>query len=113
MLADDEAGGGCRTGRRVATGAKFSLSTTAPRAASSKYQNLPVPNPTRGPRMMVKSSSLTLMATALALATASAPAQLSTPLDSAALAAFRWRPIGPVHMGGRITDIEAVPSNPS
>lgn len=41
-----------------------------------------------------------------------AAAQLSTPLDSATLAGFRWRPIGPAVMGGRITDIEAVPNNP-
>ena len=40
------------------------------------------------------------------------PAQLSTPLDSATLAGFRWRSIGPANMGGRVTDVEGVPGNP-
>ena len=40
------------------------------------------------------------------------PAQLTTPLDSTTLAAFKWRFIGPANMGGRVTDIEAVPGNP-
>jgi photosystem II stability/assembly factor-like uncharacterized protein len=31
-------------------------------------------------------------------------------LDSTLLSAFRWRPIGPANMGGRITDIEGLPS---
>jgi photosystem II stability/assembly factor-like uncharacterized protein len=31
-------------------------------------------------------------------------------LDSTLLSAFRWRPIGPANMGGRITDIEGIPS---
>lgn len=31
-------------------------------------------------------------------------------LDSVALAGFRWRPIGPANMGGRITDVEGIPS---
>ena len=39
-------------------------------------------------------------------------AQLTTPLDSTTLAGFRWRPIGPANMGGRVTDVEAVPDNP-
>src|SRR5206468_11757072 len=39
-------------------------------------------------------------------------AQLTTPLDSATLAGFRWRSIGPANMGGRVTDIEGVPGNP-
>src|SRR6185436_18748074 len=47
---------------------------------------------------------------ALSLA-GNAQAQLSTPLDSAALAAFRWRSVGPAIMGGRVTDIEADPRN--
>src|SRR5947209_2853997 len=33
-------------------------------------------------------------------------------LDSASLAAFRWRAIGPVNMAGRITDVEGDPKNP-
>ena len=37
-------------------------------------------------------------------------AQVSTPLDSAMLAALRWRPIGPATMSGRITDVEGIPS---
>ena len=37
-------------------------------------------------------------------------AQVSTPLDSAMLAALRWRPIGPANMSGRITDVEGIPS---
>ncbi len=43
---------------------------------------------------------------------ASLGAQLTTPLDSATLAAFRWRSIGPANMSGRITDIEGVAGNP-
>ena len=31
-------------------------------------------------------------------------------LDSTLLSAFRWRPIGPANMGGRITDVEGIPS---
>ncbi len=38
-------------------------------------------------------------------------AQLTGPLDSASLAAFRWRSIGPANMGGRVTDIEVDPRN--
>ena len=34
-----------------------------------------------------------------------------TPLDSATLAAFRWRNIGPANMSGRVTDIEVDPAN--
>ena len=39
-------------------------------------------------------------------------AQLTTPLDSATLAGFRWRSIGPANMGGRVTDVEGVAGNP-
>lgn len=46
-----------------------------------------------------------------ALSTTGAEAQLSTPLDSTTLSAFRWRSIGPAVMGGRITDIEGDPRN--
>jgi hypothetical protein len=57
--------------------------------------------------------SRVLSAVAVAVSV-SAPlsAQLSTPLDSTTLAGFRWRNIGPAVMGGRVTDIEAVPNNP-
>ncbi len=37
-------------------------------------------------------------------------AQLSQPMDSATLAAFRWRSIGPANMMGRVTDVEGLPS---
>ena len=37
-------------------------------------------------------------------------AQQSQPLDSATLAGFRWRNIGPATMGGRIADIAGIPS---
>jgi len=52
---------------------------------------------------------------AAALAAAPSPSALQAqqafhaPPDSAALAAFRWRNIGPANMGGRITDIEGIP----
>ncbi len=40
-----------------------------------------------------------------------APLLAQTPqLDSTVLAAFRWRNIGPATMGGRVTDIEGIPS---
>lgn len=53
-----------------------------------------------------------LLAACLAMSIArSLPAQLSTPLDSASLAAFRWRSIGPANMQGRVTDIEVDPRN--
>jgi len=41
---------------------------------------------------------------------ASAHAQVSAPLDSSSLAAFRWRSIGPANMSGRVTDVEGIPS---
>ena len=62
---------------------------------------------------MVKTSSLGVMAAALLVGAAPLTAQVSTALDSATIAGFPWRPIGPVNMGGRVTDIEAVPSSPS
>ncbi|MCY7379351.1 MAG: hypothetical protein LH467_08465 [Gemmatimonadaceae bacterium] len=31
-------------------------------------------------------------------------------LDSTLLTAFRWRPVGPANMGGRVTDVEGIPS---
>lgn len=40
------------------------------------------------------------------------PPPAAAPLDSATLAAFPWRAIGPAVMGGRVTDIEVVPGNP-
>jgi hypothetical protein len=55
---------------------------------------------------------LALAAVAALLAPAALRAQARAPLDSAALASFPWRAIGPAIMGGRVTDIEAVPNNP-
>ncbi len=37
-------------------------------------------------------------------------AQGPTALDSTVLSAFRWRSIGPANMGGRVADIEGIPS---
>lgn len=42
--------------------------------------------------------------------TAPLSSQLATPLDSAALEAFRWRAVGPANMAGRVTDVEGIPS---
>ena len=63
-------------------------------------------------------SSPRTLAVALALAASTLPAQQpssSAPagatLDSATIAAFRWRPVGPANMSGRITDIEVDPRN--
>ncbi|MEO5588728.1 MAG: hypothetical protein ABIS03_04010, partial [Gemmatimonadaceae bacterium] len=56
--------------------------------------------------------SVSLLAAGVALSLAApAHAQLSSPLDSAAMAAFRWRSIGPANMSGRVTDIEVDPRN--
>lgn len=54
---------------------------------------------------------LTALAGAL-LGAGTVSAQLTNPLDSATLAGFRWRSIGPANMGGRVTDVEAVAGNP-
>ncbi len=51
-------------------------------------------------------------ALAVTAAGTSAFAQLTTPLDSTVLNAFRWRAIGPANMGGRVADVEGVPNNP-
>ena len=53
------------------------------------------------------------LAVALIMSIGGAPglgAQLSQPLDSTTLAAFRWRSIGPANMMGRVTDVEGLPS---
>ena len=52
-----------------------------------------------------------IAAAAIAFTATGANAQLSSPLDSSTVAAFRWRSIGPANMGGRITDIEVDPHN--
>jgi photosystem II stability/assembly factor-like uncharacterized protein len=53
-----------------------------------------------------------LVAVAGLLAAGAAPAAAQAPaaLDSALLAGFRWRSIGPANMSGRITDVEGLPS---
>jgi len=38
------------------------------------------------------------------------PGQLTSRLDDATLSQFRWRPIGPANMSGRISDVEGIPS---
>ena len=38
-------------------------------------------------------------------------AQLTSTIDEATMAGFRWRSIGPANMGGRVTDIEVDPRN--
>jgi Sortilin, neurotensin receptor 3, len=54
---------------------------------------------------------LLLLAGAAITLSTSAAAQVSSTFDSATIAAFRWRSIGPAVMAGRITDIEADPRN--
>ena len=46
----------------------------------------------------------------IALGPFAALAQVSAPLDSATLAAFRWRSVGPANMSGRVTDVEGIGS---
>jgi photosystem II stability/assembly factor-like uncharacterized protein len=46
----------------------------------------------------------------LALGATGLNAQLPQPLDSTVMKAFRWRSIGPTNMGGRVTDVEGIPS---
>src|SRR5574341_1755725 len=53
--------------------------------------------------------SVTLLACALLPCAVSASAQSPFTLDSATLAGFRWRAVGPANMSGRITDIEGIP----
>jgi photosystem II stability/assembly factor-like uncharacterized protein len=47
---------------------------------------------------------------ALTLGAAGLDAQLTQPLDSTAMKAFKWRSVGPANMGGRVTDVEGLPS---
>jgi len=51
-----------------------------------------------------------LVVAALTVIVGGLNAQLTSPLDSAAMSAFRWRSIGPANMGGRVTDVEGLPS---
>jgi photosystem II stability/assembly factor-like uncharacterized protein len=50
-----------------------------------------------------------LLAVAALTGPSGAVAQVSTPLDSTVLAAFRWRLVGPANMMGRVSDIEGIP----
>jgi photosystem II stability/assembly factor-like uncharacterized protein len=45
-----------------------------------------------------------------ALFASPAVAQVTTPVEPSAFRALEWRAIGPVQMGGRVTDIEGIPS---
>ena len=51
------------------------------------------------------------IAAALALVAPMARGQMAAQLDSATLSLFEWRNIGPANMSGRVTDIEAHPTN--
>ncbi|MEO6210043.1 MAG: glycosyl hydrolase [Gemmatimonadaceae bacterium] len=51
-----------------------------------------------------------LMTSLLFAATPARAQHRATPLDSATLASFSWRNIGPADMGGRIADIVGIPS---
>ena len=57
---------------------------------------------------MRRSAPFALVVGALIASAPAAGAQLSTALDSATMAGFRWRSIGPVNMGGRTTDVEGI-----
>ncbi|HEU4631974.1 MAG TPA: hypothetical protein VFS08_19650, partial [Gemmatimonadaceae bacterium] len=44
-------------------------------------------------------------------ATAQAPLRTaSATIDSTTMAGLRWRQVGPANMGGRVTDVEGIPS---
>jgi len=51
-----------------------------------------------------------LVIAALVVGATGVNAQLTRPLDSTAMQAFKWRSIGPANMGGRVTDVEGIPS---
>src|SRR5688572_128516 len=53
---------------------------------------------------------LSRIAAGSVLAASAAGAQVTTAIDANAFSALQWRPIGPVQMGGRITDVEGIPS---
>lgn len=54
---------------------------------------------------------LWMAAVVLAVAATPLAAQRRITLDSTLLAAFRWRPVGPANMAGRITDVEGIPGS--
>ncbi|MEP7086686.1 MAG: hypothetical protein ABI884_05075, partial [Gemmatimonadota bacterium] len=69
--------------------------------------------PPRNAHLMHASRSIAHASLAAALLLPAAPAlaqRRATPLDSATLASFSWRNIGPADMGGRIADIVGIPS---
>ncbi len=47
---------------------------------------------------------------ALTLGATGLDAQLTHPLDSTTMKAFKWRSVGPANMGGRVTDVAGLPS---
>ena len=57
----------------------------------------------------MRGSALSLVGVLLAGLLAPCPI-LAQQLDSTLLTAFRWRPVGPANMGGRVTDVEGIPS---
>ena len=59
------------------------------------------------PRLLLVASA-SLAAAPLAAQSAATPARRA-PLDSTVISAFRWRPLGPANMGGRIADIAGIP----
>jgi photosystem II stability/assembly factor-like uncharacterized protein len=59
----------------------------------------------------MKQRALAAAAALLALGAPIAHAQVRAPVDSAFLASFRWRQIGPANMSGRITDVEGIPGS--
>jgi len=58
----------------------------------------------------LRSAALTALAASLLALPPLAAQQRAAPLDSATLASFTWRNIGPADMGGRIADIAGIPS---
>ena len=51
-----------------------------------------------------------LLAVAATALHAQAPTSAPGALDSVTLSALRWRAVGPANMGGRIADVEGIPS---
>jgi photosystem II stability/assembly factor-like uncharacterized protein len=59
---------------------------------------------------MTRYPSVAVVAAALVASAVPAVAQTSLTLDSTLLAAFRWRPIGPANMAGRVSSVVGIPS---
>ena len=62
---------------------------------------------------MIRSSRLLYAVLLSAAAFVALPSLRAQDSVSALLKEFAWRPIGPVNMGGRVDDVEAVESNPA